>query len=365
MNDDNETIDTRDIPENETADHSNSIKIIDCNSKVEPEVDMVGTSTDEYSTHKDSGTFSEPSLHTSSDPHHAEILPESVVDDDPHSLLEPTGRVVQWDYEAIQFPSSSSPSNNQSDPSWELKLSGFFPVELDPEPIPEPTPPPMERGSDWRWDKHPRYEIAQALELIDEEIAELEKEPLGRNRGRKTIHRRLRAKYSEIARERNQRMEKIKPWIVDKGVQRLVNTRWALWHGAYKLRELAPKQLAMSFLGEDTTHRISRKLARIILKELWRYGKSIHLNRLRKYTADEIEKLEIKKKNERLGLMGGRQSYDKSRVYDPISGRYVRGPNGLVLNRDLDGPEELRILSKRRRKEIAKRIKNTLHSLYR
>jgi hypothetical protein len=291
------------------------------------------------------------------------------MDDDPQSLLEPEGRVVDWDYESIQFPSSSPsalPPNPNDDPSrWELKLLGFFPVELDPEPTPEPSPPPMDRGSDWYWDKYPRYEIAQALEFIDEEIADLEKEPLGRNRGRKTIYQRLRAKHSEIARERNQRMKKITPWMVDKGVRRLVNTRWALWHGAFKLRELAPKQLAMSFLGEDTTHRISRKRARTILKDLWRYGKSNHLNLLREYTATEIEKLEIKRKNEQRGLMGGRQSFDKSRVYDPIKGRYVRGPNGLVPNKDLHGPEEVRVLPKQRRKEIAKRIKDTLHSLYR
>ena len=132
--------------------------------------------------------------------------------------------------------------------------------------------------------------LKRLLEKTNAKLEEAEKEPLGKDRGRAAMRKRLCYKEdTENPREK-------------KFLLKLLFERHALMHGKRHLIEMDKEALSKSFLGEETTStKISLPLAKHIILELWRYGKSNMLELQRNKDLEKQEKLQRKEREIREG----------------------------------------------------------------
>jgi hypothetical protein len=125
--------------------------------------------------------------------------------------------------------------------------------------------------------------IEQALEKMKIRFDEIEKEHLGPKRGIRTV--------KWIA---GRKCEGLHKTVTTKMANSILNSwvycRHALMHGHYQLNDMTKKELAESILGKGTKTKIPDRDARLILKELFRFGKSPQLDR---YMKEHLEKMKI------------------------------------------------------------------------
>jgi hypothetical protein len=132
----------------------------------------------------------------------------------------------------------------------------------------------------------PKDSIAVCLQKMKVRFDEIEKEPLGPKRGVRTV------KF--IAGRKCERLHRA---VTTKMANTILNgwvyCRHAMQHGFYQLNDMNKKQLAESILGKGTTIKIPDREARIMLKELFRGGKSTYFERYAK--MDQAKRALIRK----------------------------------------------------------------------
>jgi len=130
--------------------------------------------------------------------------------------------------------------------------------------------------------RHDPKVIRERLKVVDRRLAESDKEPFGKKRGRLAMRRQLAPRLGDS-------MGKKK---VAKELFRLVFKRHALQHGAVNLEELEREgAIGKSFFGEDAKVEINYTDCKEILGNLYKYGYSNRLERFRK--------VNISRKNQR------------------------------------------------------------------
>jgi hypothetical protein len=121
-------------------------------------------------------------------------------------------------------------------------------------PKPEKIVPPMDS-------------IEQCLEKMRIRFDEIEKEHLGPSRGIRTV--------KWIA---GRKCEGLHKTVTTKMANSILNSwvycRHALQHGHYQLNDMTKKEFAESLLGKGTKTKVDPRDGRIMLKELFRFGKS-------------------------------------------------------------------------------------------
>lgn len=145
--------------------------------------------------------------------------------------------------------------------------------------------------------KHDPKKIAKTLRSVESQLIEPEQEPYGMYRGRDIIYHRL--KKSEPSRQRRKQVNRR---VAMKQLVTLIYVRHALRHGARKLKEFDPLAMGKTFLG-NTNVNISYNCARLILLELWRYGRSAYLT----YFQGKHEKYLKRKKQLQENTLSKRQ----------------------------------------------------------
>jgi hypothetical protein len=119
--------------------------------------------------------------------------------------------------------------------------------------------------------KHDPKQIAKTLRSVETQLIEPEQEPYGMYRGRDIIYHRLKkSATNRLKRKQVNRRVAMKQLVT------LIYVRHALRHGARKLKEFDPLAMGKTFLG-NTNVNIPYNCARLILLELWRYGRSAYL----------------------------------------------------------------------------------------
>jgi hypothetical protein len=118
----------------------------------------------------------------------------------------------------------------------------------------------------------PMDPIDVALQKMKMRFEEIEKEHLGGKRGVRTV--------KWLA---GKKCEGLHKTVTTKMANTILNSwvycRHALQHGHYQLNDMTKLELAESILGKGTKVKVPDREARIILKELFRFGKSSQLER--------------------------------------------------------------------------------------
>jgi hypothetical protein len=129
----------------------------------------------------------------------------------------------------------------------------------------------------------PMDSIEVCLEKMNIRFNEIEKEHLGPQRGIRTV--------KWIAGKKCEGMHKT---VTTKMANSILNSwiycRHALQHGFYQLNDMNKKELAESLLGKGTKIKVPDREARLMLKELFRKGKSGQLDR---YMLMHEEKMKL------------------------------------------------------------------------
>jgi hypothetical protein len=175
-------------------------------------------------------------------------------------------------------------------------------------------------------------QLAEYSARVEEWLQEAEAEPYGKHRGKQPILRRMREKAAARAAKIPGflvRVRKIRAEEAEIKLEQLVCRRYALKFGVKYLREMRPKTLAKSLLGDHTQQLIRPDDAKIILMELWRYGSSQMLNMYLKENQHE-------RKRERRKRLRARRKYypiDK-KLYVHLREKYQRELDKKVAERD-------------------------------
>lgn len=175
-------------------------------------------------------------------------------------------------------------------------------------------------------------QLAKCSARVEEWLQEAEAEPYGKHRGKQPILRRLRGKSAARAAKIPGflvRVPKIRAEKARFKLEQLVCMRYALKFGVKYLREMRPRTLARSLLGEHTQQIIRHDDAKIMLMEIWRYGSSHMLNMYLKENQHE-------RKRERRKRIRARRKYypiDKQ-LYEKIREKYQRELDKQVAERD-------------------------------
>lgn len=113
------------------------------------------------------------------------------------------------------------------------------------------------------------------LAWVESRLEEAEQQKYGKRRGEEQIRK--------IMKEERPKNRRINRQMILQELRSLLYSRHALQHGAMRLKDMTKgNQIGKSFLGEDTKVNISLEQARLILFELFRYGKSSRLESLKK-----------------------------------------------------------------------------------
>jgi hypothetical protein len=125
--------------------------------------------------------------------------------------------------------------------------------------------------------------IQSSLNKVNDRLREAEKEKFGIYRGRDYMSTLLR----EEAPSKRKRA-RISSQVAMAKLATIVFERFALQQGQVKLKEVRPSAIAEAFFGPGTRVVITYQYARLILLELWRYGRSSLLEGFRKKHLEKL-----------------------------------------------------------------------------
>jgi hypothetical protein len=151
--------------------------------------------------------------------------------------------------------------------------------------------------------KNPKKEIPPmdpidvALQKMKMRFEEIEKEHLGAKRGIRTV--------KWLA---GKKCEGLHKTVTTKMANTILNSwvycRHALQHGHYQLNDMTKVELAESILGKGTKVQVPDREARVILKELFRFGKSSQLERFMELDREKRKMMGRQEANTKRNLEG-------------------------------------------------------------
>ncbi len=144
----------------------------------------------------------------------------------------------------------------------------------------------------------PMDTIEQASEKLKTRFDEIEKEHLGPKRGIMTV--------KGLAGPKGEKLHKV---VSTKMANTILNSwvycRHALLHGHYQLTDMNRKKVSESLLGKGTKTKVTDRDARLILKELFRYGKSNLFDQYKTLHLDKIKLMKREAASAERNKMGG------------------------------------------------------------
>jgi hypothetical protein len=135
---------------------------------------------------------------------------------------------------------------------------------------------------------HDPEAVQKKLKWVHDRLQEAELEGYGKQRGKQPILKLLRAEAPSNRKQKNVNLS-----VAQTEIKSLIYLRHALRQGALRFKDLDPKAMAKSFLGEDTKQKIPQLDGRRIIFEQWRWGKSQLLDN--KYMKAHLEQQENKR----------------------------------------------------------------------
>ena len=212
----------------------------------------------------------------------------------------------------------------------------------------------------------PMDSIEQAFEKMRIRFDEIEKEHLGPSRGIRTV--------KWIA---GKKCEGLHKTVTTKMANSLLNSwvycRHALMHGHYQLNDMTKKELAESILGKGTKTKIPDREARLILKELFRFGKSSYLDRYMKLHLEKMKMMgraAVTVERNRLGVPKIRNlatveemaqhGYTQEEIDEELLGRIKKDENRRLKKFRKEMPAYLRHEVSGARRQEARKIERIL-----
>lgn len=127
------------------------------------------------------------------------------------------------------------------------------------------------------------------LDEVEARLDEAAKDPYGPNRGHRRIRALMRAEATSGVKRRRVTLD-----TAETELNSLIYQRHALRHGYFRITEMNKKELAQSLLDSEDAAAVGNieiqvYQARIILKELWRYGRSPLLEDFRKKVQERLD----------------------------------------------------------------------------
>jgi hypothetical protein len=116
--------------------------------------------------------------------------------------------------------------------------------------------------------RHDPEVVKEKLKWVEDRLQEAELECYGKQRGFHSILKILRADAPS-----NRKRSNVNSHVAKAEIKNMIYLRHTLRLGAMRFKELDPKTMAKSFLGEDTKQKIPQSDGRTIILELWRWGK--------------------------------------------------------------------------------------------
>lgn len=140
-------------------------------------------------------------------------------------------------------------------------------------------------------DRYKPEEIQELLDDVTERLAKCEVEYYKKGRGRHTMQAVLRAEAPS-----NNKRRRINLKVAWVEIRSCVYRRHALQHGGKILKDFNQRHLLQTFLGKDAPKLEFRlEEAKLILMELWNYGKSqrlVHLRDKLQFKKDKLRDIE-------------------------------------------------------------------------
>jgi len=148
--------------------------------------------------------------------------------------------------------------------------------------------------------KYDPKELHRLLAEVEDRLAGPDKEPYGHpNRGRDTLRLIIRDEAPSVSVRGKKHKMNMK--VANVQLKTLIYTRHALRHGAKAIAEFNRQTLTKSFLGEDYGRKIPMREARLILTELWRYGRSGRFESIQKENAEYLKKKRLLEEKKEAG----------------------------------------------------------------
>lgn len=135
-------------------------------------------------------------------------------------------------------------------------------------------------------DEEDRRKLHERLLAVESILQEDPEHKIGKRTGVQQMQQRLRAEAPS-----NNRRRRINNRVATASLYSLVYERHALRHGYWTLKSMKKKALTQSFLNTDSAKvSIGIREAKVILKELYRYGKSPCLTRFQTLHEENLRR---------------------------------------------------------------------------